>query len=143
MALVFAKSILLRTTNWPLSFTASMASSSRTTCSLSICVPWHRSPREAARMPPSPPYRTDGSRRQYVRSSHMCRSVFYPDYFFQVEVFFQLRLDFAHLLCHQVILVPWEMQPIHQAAPGVECPVAGTDIALVIDDECRPAVANP
>ncbi len=52
-------------------------------------------------------------------------------------------LDLQHLARHQVILVPWEIQPALQATPGVEWPVDASNRAARVDDERRADVAHP
>ena len=52
-------------------------------------------------------------------------------------------LNLADLLRNEIVLIPREIQAVNQTAPGIEFPVNGTDIALVVDNERRAAVADP
>lgn len=46
-------------------------------------------------------------------------------------------LDLADLLRNEIVLIPREIQAVNQTAPGVEFPVNGADITLVVDNERR------
>ena len=52
-------------------------------------------------------------------------------------------LNLADLLRNEIVLIPREIQAVDQTAPGIEFPVNGADIALVVDNERRAAVADP
>ena len=52
-------------------------------------------------------------------------------------------LDLADLLRDLIVEIPREIEPVDKAAPGVERPVHGAHAAVVIDEERRPAVADP
>ena len=49
----------------------------------------------------------------------------------------------GHLHADKRVLVPREVQAVHQPAPAVEVPVHGAHAAFVVDDEGRAAVADP
>ena len=51
--------------------------------------------------------------------------------------------DLADLARDLVVLVPGEIQPVDEPAPGVELPVHRAKTALVVHKERRPAVAHP
>ena len=52
-------------------------------------------------------------------------------------------LDVADLLRHEIVLIPREVEPVEEPAPCVERPVVRADLALVVDNERRTAVAYP
>ena len=52
-------------------------------------------------------------------------------------------LDLADLLRNEIVLIPRKIQAVDQTAPGIEFPVNGADIALVVDNERRAAVTDP
>ena len=51
--------------------------------------------------------------------------------------------DLADLARDLIVLVPGEIQPVDEPAPGVELPVHRAKTALVVHKERRPAVAHP
>jgi len=52
-------------------------------------------------------------------------------------------LEFQHLLRDFIIAIPGEVQATVKSAPGIESPVNAAPTPLGVDDEGRPAVANP
>ena len=52
-------------------------------------------------------------------------------------------LNGGHFGSDKIVLIPWEVKAIDEAAPSVELPVDGAHTAFAVDDEGGAAVANP
>ena len=52
-------------------------------------------------------------------------------------------LDLADLLRNHIVLIPREVKSVKKSAPGIEFPVHGANLALVVGQEGRTAVAYP
>ena len=52
-------------------------------------------------------------------------------------------LELADLLRDLIVEIPREIEPVDEPAPGVERPVHGAHAAVIVDEERRPAVADP
>ena len=52
-------------------------------------------------------------------------------------------LDLADLLRDLIVEIPREIEPVDEPTPGIERPVHGAHAAVIVDEERRPAVADP